>query len=212
MGFQEIVGWDSDIMENHNLSSTAYPVKSVGLRKIEAAKRLNNDYGEDWQTFEGKANFTRSDEPMPHMILATDDMESRRMVYESWKKLNKGFLIDARMGATVVELATSTPTNDNYMNTWVPTNSVPSAPCSMKHTVYATQHIASLVASQVYNLLAGLAYHEYIWSNLSPNTVEYGTLIRPQPQGVVNGNNSKESLNRLGRNANGNDLLIHRSA
>jgi molybdopterin/thiamine biosynthesis adenylyltransferase len=212
MGYQHIKGWDADTVAPHNLSSTAYPIKQVGLLKSDAAKALHSDYTEDWQVFETEGLFTAESKVMNNMILATDDMESRRMVYDKWKQLGKGFLIDARMGASTVELVTITPGNDNYMETWAPTSSIKSAPCSMKHTVYATQHIASLVVSQIQNLVAGSAYYQYIWSSLSPNMVNYGTLIRPTIQGVVHGNRSKQSIDRLEENANGSYLSINRSA
>ena len=40
MGWRDLFGWDNDVIEAHNLSSTAYPVKSVGDDKKDAAKEL----------------------------------------------------------------------------------------------------------------------------------------------------------------------------
>ena len=161
------------------------------------------------------------------MIVCTDDMESRLMIYEKWKKdvkkihpreksiVSDAFFIDLRMGATSVEMVTVTPRNDNYMNEWIPTDSVPEAPCSQKHTVFAAQHISSLGLAQVYNIVANLAFYDYIWTSLNPNTVEFGTLIRPKIEGDVNAtstNTSEEGLDRLEHNASRSNVLLHRSA
>lgn len=185
MGWKEVIGYDSDIVEDHNLSSTCYPIEDVGLYKTEASANLFDKYSEDWQTFTGiYNNFDARRSATPKMIVCTDSMESRLMVYKKWKKQDdREFLIDMRMGATSVELVTTTKHNDNYMESWIPTDSVPATPCSMKHTVFATQNIVSLGLSQLHNLVGDLAYHDYTWANLTPNMVEYGNLIVPQVGG-----------------------------
>ena len=116
-----------------------------------------------------------------------------------------------RMGATSVELVTCTVGNDDYLRTWVPTHTIPPAPCSMKHTVFATNHIVSLGLAQIYNIIAGLAYYDYIWTSLNPNMVEFGTLITPKIQ-EVSVDTSKKSVNRLDSNAGRIDISNHRSA
>ena len=182
MGWDEVIGYDDDIVENHNLSSTCYPIEDVGKQKAEASTLLFKRYAEEWQTFIGiPERFNGRRVITPKTIVCTDNMESRLAVYNKWKKLdNRQILLDARMGATSVELVTVTKDNDNYMDSWIPTTSVPSAPCSMKHTVFATQHIVSITLAQLYNLVANLAYHDYTWASLTPNITEYGNLIVPQ--------------------------------
>ena len=116
-----------------------------------------------------------------------------------------------RMGATSVECVSITPGNDNYLDTWVPTHTIPPAPCSMKHTVFATNHIVSLGLSQIYNIVANLAYYDYIWTSLNPNMVEFGTLITPKVK-EVSIDTSTESVNRLDSNARRSDILNYRTA
>ena len=217
MGWQSIWGWDTDRVEDHNFSSTAYPLHQSGKLKKEAASDLHSDYAEDWQQFRPDNNFLYNSVILPRMIVCTDDMESRRLVYEMWKEQKtRKFFIDLRMGATTVEMSTVTKNNDNYLKEWIPTSSVEEAPCSMKHTVFATQYIVSLGSAQVYNMVAKLAYYDYIWSSLSPNMVEYGTLIVPKPKGdaneIANTNIREESLNGLEGNARRSNLALHRTA
>lgn len=202
MGVKEIIGFDADIMESHNVSSTCYPLDYIGKPKTEAAKALHKMYSDETQIFGTRyENYTRRTETFPQMIVCTDNMESRKVVWENFSNpehwIDDNFqdclFIDARMGATSVELVSINPSRrqqqwwqpsegeeNPYLKHWQPTNTVPEAPCSMKHTVFAAQHIASLVVSQYYNMLANLAYYDYIWTSLSPNTVEFGTLITPE--------------------------------
>jgi len=206
MGWSKVIGYDSDSIESHNLSTTCYPLDEVGNRKVDSAEDLFKRYSEDWQKFVPNNNFGMNHVPEPKMIVCTDDMESRRMVYEKWVKLsNAHFFIDMRMGATSVELSTVTPGNDNYIENWIPTHAIDPAPCSMKHTVFATNHVVSLGLSQVYNLVAGLAYYDYIWTSLNPNMVEFGTLITPTIK-EVSVDTSTQSVNQLDANASGIDI------
>jgi len=221
MGWKDVFGWDGDIIEPHNLSSTAYPVDSVGEEKGVAAKKLFARYREEWQGMATTSNFTDSSPPAPKQIVCTDNMESRKMVYEKWKKELKkphprkrfedAFFIDLRMGATSVEMITVTLNNDSYMDHWVPSHDIPPAPCSMKHTVFAAQYIAALGISQVYNLVAGLAFYDYIWTSLNPNMVKFGTLIIPKIEEVLD-DRSEESKHKLDGNAVRTDLSHYRSA
>ena len=211
MGWKAVVGYDSDSVSSHNLSSTCYPIKEVGLAKRESAERLFKRYSEDWQKFVPMENFGMNHTPENMMIVCTDDMESRRMVYEKWVELpNPRFFIDLRMGATSVELSTVTPSNDYYLKDWIPTSAVEPAPCSMKHTVFATNHIVSLGLAQVHNLVAGLVYYDYIWSSLNPNMVEFGTLITPNIK-EVSIDTSTQSVNRLDSDASRIDISNPRS-
>tara|TARA_B100000131_G_scaffold291561_1_gene305249 strand:+ start:1457 stop:2221 length:765 start_codon:yes stop_codon:yes gene_type:complete len=212
MGWHKVIGYDSDVIEDHNLSTTCYPLDETGNAKKDSAQGLFSAYSEDWQEFVPKDNFTMNDTATPKMVVCTDDMESRRMVYNKWLKCdNPHFFIDMRMGATSVELVTVTFGNDNYLETWVPTHTIPPAPCSMKHTVFATNHIVSLGLAQIYNIVAGLAYYDYIWTSLNPNMVEFGTLITPTVK-EVSVDTSEKSVNRLDSNAGRSDIFNHRTA
>lgn len=219
MGWQSIWGWDSDTVEDHNLSTTAYPLSQTGKLKKDAAVKLHKEYAEDWQKIRVDNNFQYNSVSLPMMIVCTDDMESRKVVYEQWKRqhrysTDKRFFIDLRMGATTVEMSTVTGIWDEYMKEWIPTDSVPDAPCSMKHTVFATQQIVSLGVAQVYNILANLSYYDYIWTSLNPNMVEYGTRVVPKPEGDANAstpNNREESLNGLASNAIRSNVASNRT-
>jgi len=227
MGFKTIKGYDDDVVERHNLSSTAYFVEHVGKLKTEAAKILHSKYSDkkdpsEMITHPSRENTNNNQWFFPinnkfevgekgmyaKTIVCTDDMESRYVAYNTWLKYYsnnpEAWFIDARMGATSIELVTvrgGEPMVGDYMKHWLPTKSVAPAPCSMKHTVFATLNIASLVTAQVYNLVGNLAYYDYIWSSLSPINIHYGTLIVPNLNNKELNDKSKESKDQLVDNA-----------
>ena len=202
MGWHKVVGYDGDVIEDHNLSTTAYPLDESGNTKRDSAQGLFQRYSEDWQEFVPKEHFNTDSPVTGKMVVCTDDMESRRMIFDRWLKSHpvKGdFFLDLRMGATSVEMVTCTV-------------NIPAAPCSMKHTVFATNHIVSLGLAQMYNIVAGLAYYDYIWTSLNPNMVEFGTLVIPKLNKEVSIDTSKKSVYGLDSNAERTDVFNHRSA
>ena len=44
MGFKKFVLWDDDKLEEHNLSTTAYPDSMIGKPKVEAATESMDSY------------------------------------------------------------------------------------------------------------------------------------------------------------------------
>jgi len=184
MGFNSIHGWDYDTLEEHNLSTTLYPQNALGKPKAEIAQAMTQMYAvhPDKMVFHNKP-YDESCGTLPCMIVCTDDMESRKNLFDKWSALdNKDFFIDGRMGATTVELCTQTSRTPEhtYMDEWIPTDSVPKPPCSMKHTVFAAQFIAAQIVSQVYNIVGNLSYYDYINTCLSPHLVTYGNQIIPR--------------------------------
>ena len=215
MGWHKVVGYDGDVIEDHNLSTTAYPLDESGNTKRDSAQGLFQRYSEDWQEFVPKEHFNTDSPVTGKMVVCTDDMESRKMIFNRWLKSHRikgDFFLDLRMGATSVEMVTCTVNNtDNYLSTWAPTHTIPAAPCSMKHTVFATNHIVSLGLAQMYNIVAGLAYYDYIWTSLNPNMVEFGTLITPKIEKEVSIDKSKKSVYKLDSNAQRTDIPNYRT-
>ena len=218
MGWRDISGYDSDDVLCHNLSSTAYTFDDVDMPKKMAANKLHARHSEDWQNFYPAGHFNFEKFIGSRVIICTDSMASRKMAYEAWKRdwEKRGhFFIDLRMGATSMEMVTVTPDNDNYMETWIPDGAIEPEPCSMKHTVFTTQHIASLGIAQVYNIIGNLAYYDYIWASLTPIQHSFGKLIVPKIEGDVNAtstNNREKDIDGLEGNAIGSNVSIHRSA
>ena len=74
MGWHKVIGYDSDVIEDHNLSTTCYPLDESGNKKKDSAQGLFQRYSEEWQEFVPLDNFEMDDNPEPKMIVCTDDM------------------------------------------------------------------------------------------------------------------------------------------
>jgi len=179
MGFKHIRGYDDDIMEEHNFGTTLYAedwytnivmnndnskanmadhvVKSYGGSNIES-EMLNDKFLGYGQVLS------------PKTIVCTDDMDSRKLVYENWLEYDdREVLIDLRMDALTMSCITTTKNSDVYMKHWFPPGgSGEEAPCTMKHTIFCANLIAGLGVSQLFNFLTKRPFYQYIWQGLSP--------------------------------------------
>tara|TARA_R110002167_G_scaffold42855_4_gene129864 strand:+ start:12022 stop:12696 length:675 start_codon:yes stop_codon:yes gene_type:complete len=179
MGFKKIVGWDYDILEEHNLSTTLYPQNSIGKPKAQIAKNVFSMYGVDPDGFESyDEKYVESSPTCPKMIVCLDNMEGRLVAYKNWlKQSSRQFFIDLRMGALAMEIVTVSKKEDDYMSTWLPTHEIREEPCTMKHTIFTASIVGGLGVDQVFNLVAKRPYHAYIWLGLSPITMRTDNLV-----------------------------------
>ena len=179
MGFKQIIGWDNDLLEDHNLSTTMYPQTALGKTKSEIAEGISKLYAVEPDNMKFYNKYYDETSPtMPNMIVCTDDMESRMTAYTRWREQSsRKLFLDLRMGAMAIEIVTTTKDEDNYLETWVPTHSVEPEPCTMKHTIFTASIVGGLGVNQVFNVLAKRAYYQYIWCGLQPLTIRTDKLI-----------------------------------
>ena len=181
MGFDKIVGYDDDVLEEHNLSSTTYPMSMIGVPKVEAAAQQSTQYAgletyfepnnEKWNASMGLASKT---------ITCLDSMDTRMEVYEVWRELTgRKLLIDLRMDALSFEMITITDRYDEFDKYWVSDAEIEPAPCTMKHTIFASSIIGGLGVNQVFNCVANKPFYGYIWGGLLPLNLQKENLIKP---------------------------------
>jgi len=208
MGWDRIIGWDDDKLETHNLSSTTYPTRFVGLSKIETARAIVSDYSAAQTQFVVNKGKWSQKEGIGHKVITClDNMDTRMEAYETWAKIDNStiiespkkpnkFFIDLRMSALSLEMITITHrpggfTNKNtenwddiYDSYWVPDSQIEPAPCTMKHTIFASSIIGGLGVNQVFNCVANKPYYSYIWAGLLPLNLEKDNLVKPIMNGV----------------------------
>ena len=186
MGFDKIIGWDDDKLEVHNLSSTTYPLYYTGGSKVAAAKDTAEAFSGKETNFQ--ANEERWDDYKPlgnKVITCLDNMDTRMEVYEKWiNNPDREFLIDLRMDALSMEMITSTQNNDEYDKYWVSDAEIEPAPCTMKHTIFASSIIGGLGVNQVFNCVGNRPYYLYIWTGLLPLNLRKENLVKPVKNGV----------------------------
>ena len=181
MGFKEITVWDPDMLEEHNLSTTSWPEQFLNMPKVAAAetilKRLNKKI-----SIKALPEFWVTGKPLANKVFLTpDNMECRKYVYEQWKQnRDREFLIDMRMGALGYEIITVTRDDDYFMDSYVPSSSIPDDPCTAKHTIFCGSLAASYGLAQAFNVLQNRLYYAYIWGSLGPVSLRREHLVKPQ--------------------------------
>ena len=181
MGWDTIIGWDDDTLEEHNLSSTTYPHGFLGAPKVEAAAHEAKHYSGDQTYFECNNERWNSNRGITRKVITClDNMDTRMEVYETWSEIpNKEFLIDLRMDALSCEIVTVTQRHDNYDKHWVSDSSIEPAPCTMKHTIFSSSIIGGLGVNQTFNCIANKPYYGYIWLGLLPLNLSREDLVKP---------------------------------
>ena len=170
MGFKKITGWDHDILEEHNLSTTMYPQGALGKPKAEVAENVSKMYAinPDEVKFYDEY-YDEKSSTMPKMVTCLDNMESRLVAYNLWlEQSNRKFFIDLRMGAMAMEIIVATKENDNYLDTWLPSHQISQEPCTMKHTIFTASIVGGFGVDQIFNVIAERPYYAYIWIGLMP--------------------------------------------
>ncbi len=167
MGFKDILGYDGDIFEEHNSSTSSYPLNMIGMPKSECAYRLGRLYGDDNQNSFKRAFWKPEDGVRDVIISAVDSMDVRKELYEEWlKRDTRKVFIDLRMGAMSMEVITTTKKNDIYMSTWQPSEAISDEVCTARHTIFTAFTVASLGLAQLNKALSGIPYHAYVWLGL----------------------------------------------
>jgi len=179
MGFKKIIGWDFDTLEEHNLSTTMYPQNAMGTSKAEVAENISKLYAVKPGNMKFYNEYYKEESPtLPKMIVCADNMEVRLLAYNKWlEQDNRKMFLDLRMGAMAMEIVTVTKDDDNYMETWLPTHEISEEPCTMKHTIFTASIVGGFGVDQVFNVVAGKPYYQYIWIGLMPLQMRTENLI-----------------------------------
>lgn len=169
MGFKKFHIWDDDKLEEHNLSTTAYPEEFLGLSKAECAMNMINKFNKEADITTYITRWEPGYDLSNIVLLTPDNMETRLDVHMDWKRNdNRRALIDMRMGALTMEVISVDKDNDNFGKTWQPSNKISDEACTAKHTIFTANIVAGLGASQLFNVLHNRSYWQYIRQSLAP--------------------------------------------
>ena len=169
MGFKKFHIWDDDKLEEHNISTTAYPESHIGLHKVVCARRNIHVFNKEAKVDMYDRKWEPGDYLSDIVLLTPDNMETRLDVHMDWKRNNnRRALIDMRMGALTMEVISVDKDNDNFGKTWQPSNKISDEACTAKHTIFTANVVAGLGASQLFNVLHNRSYWQYIRQSLAP--------------------------------------------
>ena len=207
MGFKKFHIWDDDKLEEHNLSTTAYPENYIGYTKVECAAKMIHMYDKSIDVTMCIKRWEPGDYLSNIVLLTPDNMETRLDVHMDWKRNdNRRALIDMRMGALTMEVISVEKDNDNFGKTWQPSSKISDEACTAKHTIFTANVVAGLGASQLFNVLHNRSYWQYIRQSLAP--LSFG---REYPINKINNevtNGAKESKSSTSVNKPEHNVIV----
>ena len=150
--------FDPDLVETQNIGTQFFTKSQLDQYKVNAISQtvLNfNSIGEviafPRKIGENIANIA---------ISAFDNMDARKEMFNSWKKLrNKELFIDGRLSATIYQIYVVTPgeREEWYEKTLFEDSAVEDAPCTFKQTA----HFAGLIGARMVHILTNYLGNKY---------------------------------------------------
>lgn len=156
--FKEIEIVDFDYVDHVNYAGQFFKKKDLGRYKAEVVK----DEVLELTGVQLKTNFNEIRElnvPTADIyILALDNLTTRRVVAEHFKKSNALVMIDGRLLAEQFEILFVTKQNiDEYIATKLPEEaSIEDAPCSFRQTSHVAAMIGTMITSVLTNYIANV--------------------------------------------------------
>lgn len=149
LGVEDVRVFDEDSVSEHNVSGQFYRVGDVNQFKVQALSNIVKEFnGVD---IKGTIGYYK-DQPLSEVVIvATDSMESRKLVWKQVKKQGvTRFLIDSRMGGQVGLVYRINPDNKDdvkfYEETLHSDEEAEQVPCTERTIVDNVMFIAGLIS------------------------------------------------------------------
>jgi hypothetical protein len=173
MGCGQIMVWDHDNLEEHNIPNQLCKPDCIGRPKVNALAELADELTGTVITIDPRKYMGQALEGV--VIVTVDNMTCRQAV---WKRVKMNakvpLLIDARMGAEFARVYTIHPTNPDegefYSENLYTNDEAQRLPCSARSIIYCPTVIAGLIALQVKKYATNAPLHKEILFDL-PNLV-----------------------------------------
>lgn len=167
MGVKKIDVYDEDGVEEHNIPNQFYALRDIGEFKIDALSNMIRLCSET--IINPYCKYYTNQKLKETVIVTTDSMESRKIVWEQFKKQSQCLnFIEARMGAEEGRVYCISKINkckhkncDSpfcatlsyvskedikfYESNWYPDSEVPPVKCTEKTIIYNVLYISSLI-------------------------------------------------------------------
>lgn len=167
---KSITIYDPDTVETVNMAGQLYEVQDIGRPKVTAMNRKMREYSLYYSTYAYDRRFTEDSTPDKIMICGFDNMEARKIFFNSWLRYvsrlpesekSQCLFIDGRLNAEEFQVLCVTGDNNyainNYSNNWLFDDSdVEEAVCSYKQTSYMANMIGSVMTNLFVNFCANM--------------------------------------------------------
>jgi sulfur carrier protein ThiS adenylyltransferase len=163
-GFSQVI-YDFDTVEELNLGGQLYGISSIGIPKTRAIKDIIEEFSGPVKV----STFDRFEEDSlitDFAIAAFDNMASRKLMFEAWKKLDSRVVfIDGRLLAETFTIHIVTPGNEEaYEASLFDDSEIEDAPCTFKSTTHCGAMLGTLITSIITNIITNLNYEADIRS------------------------------------------------
>ena len=198
MGFKNMVTWDPDKIEDHNIANQMFPVLDIGKRKANATKEMVEKFSGERiislaTKITGRKAFAYLHQAYPSkqiiLILAVDSLDVRKQIIEDIGVTYNLSVIDARMGAKTYRVlgfdGSNPEEHDNYLKTLVPDSAAVQERCGQKSIIYTVLGVAAEVCGFVHYMVMRHTLEDHTAPKI-PNPVifDYGTGMRLQQRHI----------------------------
>jgi tRNA A37 threonylcarbamoyladenosine dehydratase len=165
MGCPQIMVYDDDFVEEHNIASQFFTINDNGILKTTALK--NNVYNQTGINIVPKTNTDEEQIDNGLIIIAVDSMAERIRLADIYKDKNL-YIIDGRMGGLQLEIY-SCPSATYVATLSNPLDIVPE-PCTARSICFNCAVIGGLIVNKVRQYAQGVIINEEY--NFAFNTLE----------------------------------------
>lgn len=154
MGIQNLVVYDDDTVENHNLPNQIYRLQDVGKPKVEALKQyVKEKMGYDIEARNERVE--KIENLSGYLCLCVDSMQVRKDIILNNARLNPRvkMVVESRMGISQGQVFNFDPNNrlhlKKWMDKWYSDEDALESPCNSKSIAVTAKLIASIAAARI---------------------------------------------------------------
>lgn len=174
MGVSSIQNFDEDGVSAHNLPNQYYRKQDVGLFKVDALAAILKEFSDSKTAPVNR--FYVNQRLKKTVIVATDSMRSRKIVWDQFKKQKQATTyIEARMGAELGQVYTIHKVNGKlrkediafYEARLYNDRDVPQLPCTARSIIYNVLMISALICRAYKGVIKREKYPREVTMNLT---------------------------------------------
>jgi len=158
----DIVIYDDDVFEEHNMGGQFVNKENVGQSKVQSIKTLVTNFGGTGRIMTYNSRFDDTSMGTKYMIAAFDNMAARKMMFDKWFEHNSEYknedalFIDGRLLMEQMQIFCVTPFKTKaYRDKHLFSDEeVPDAACSLQQTSHSAAMIASVMVGFFTNHIA----------------------------------------------------------
>jgi hypothetical protein len=155
----KLVVYDFDTVEEVNLGGQLYSIPSIGKSKTRALIDIITDFCGPVK-ISAFNKFEEGSLVTPITVAAFDNMASRKVMFEEWKKLeDRAMFIDGRLLAETYTIQIVLPgAEEQYESTLFEDSEVPDGPCTFRSTTHCGASMGTQITGIINNMISNSIY------------------------------------------------------